>query len=117
MNRIDRGEQHLPSVMLAATRLLYHMGNIFRDNAPAMPTVGGIHIDRKRWAELQEQRIALGHELQIHDAQHVKRFKICAAIDKENGKLVGVQPTAQPAARNGLSLSVATPPLMRMLRL
>ena len=34
------------------TQLLYHMGNIFRDNAPAMPTVGGIHIDRKRWTEL-----------------------------------------------------------------
>ena len=55
--------------MLAATRLLYHIGNIFRDNAPAMPTVGGIHIDRKRWAELQEQHIVLGHATDDHEEE------------------------------------------------
>ena len=32
-----------------------------------MPTVGDIHIDRKRWAELQEQRIALGHAPDDHE--------------------------------------------------
>ena len=31
---MERGEQQPPSVLLAATRLLYHMGNIFWDNAP-----------------------------------------------------------------------------------
>ena len=62
MDRIDRGEQRPPSVMLVATRLLYHMGNIFRDNAPAMPTVGGIQIDRKRLAQLRQKRVALGHK-------------------------------------------------------
>ena len=55
--------------MLAATRLLYHMGNIFRDNTPAMLTVGGIHINRKRWAELQEQRIALGYAPDDHEEE------------------------------------------------
>ena len=69
VDRIDRGEQHPPSVMLAATRLLCHMGNIFRDNAPAMPTVGGIHIDRKRLQELQRKRIALGHKPDDHELE------------------------------------------------
>ena len=67
IDRIDRGESYSPSIMLAATRLLYHMGNIFRDNAPAMPTVGGIQIDRKRLHELQRKRIALGHKPDDHE--------------------------------------------------
>ena len=45
------------------------MSNIFRDNASAMPTVGGIHIDCKRWAELQEQHIALGHAPDDHEEE------------------------------------------------
>ena len=57
MDRIERGEQRPPSVMLATTRLLYHMGNIFRDNAP-IPAATGIQIDRKRLQELQRKRIA-----------------------------------------------------------
>ena len=69
MNRIERGEQRPPSVMLSATRLLYHMGNVFRNNAPAMPTVGGIHIDRKRLQELQRKRIALGHKPDDHELE------------------------------------------------
>ena len=67
MDRIERGEQRLPAVLLSATRLLYHMGNIFRDHAPATPTVGGIQIDRKRWVELQEKRVALGHAVDDHE--------------------------------------------------
>ena len=55
--------------MLAATRLLYHMGNIFRDIAPATPMVGGIHIDRKRLQELQRKRIALGYKPDDHEVE------------------------------------------------
>ena len=47
LKRMERGEQEPPSVLLSATRLLYHMGNIFRDNAPA-PAANGVQIDRKR---------------------------------------------------------------------
>ena len=54
MDRIDRGEQHPPSVVLSATRLLYHMGNIFRDNAPAS-AVNGVQLDRKRLARLRQK--------------------------------------------------------------
>ncbi len=74
--RMERGEQGLPSVPLAATRLLYHMGNIFRDNAPAMPTVGGIHIDRKRLQELQRKRIALGHKPDDHEVEQQQGYSM-----------------------------------------
>lgn len=67
MDRIEREEQRLPAVLLSATRLLYHMGNIFRDHTPAIPAAGGIQIDRKRWAELQEKRVALGHAPDDHE--------------------------------------------------
>ena len=68
MDRIERGEQRPPSVMLAATRLLYHMGNIFRDNAPA-PAATGVQIDRKRLAQLRQKRVALGHKPDDHEVE------------------------------------------------
>ena len=76
MDRIDHGEQRPPSVILAATRLLYHMGNIFRDNAPATPMVGGIHIDRKRLQELQRKRIALGHKPDDHEVEQQQGYSM-----------------------------------------
>ena len=75
MDRIDRGEQRPPSVMLAATRLLYHMGNIFRDNAP-IPTATGIQIDRKRLQELQRKRIALGHKPDDHELEQQQGYSM-----------------------------------------
>ena len=66
MDRIDRGEQRPPSVLLSATRLLYHMGNIFRDNAPA-PAANGVQLDRKRLAQLRQKRVALGHKPDDHE--------------------------------------------------
>ena len=66
MKRMERGEQEPPSVLLASTRLLHHMGDIFRDNAPA-PAATGVQIDRKRWAELQKKRLALGHAINDHE--------------------------------------------------
>ena len=66
MKRMERGEQELPSVLLASTRLLYHMGNIFRDNAPA-PAADGVQIDRKRLAQLRQKRVALGHKPDDHE--------------------------------------------------
>ena len=75
MDRIDRGEQRPPSVILAATRLLYHMGNIFRDNAP-IPTATGIQIDRKRLQELQRKRIALGHKPDDHEVEQQQGYSM-----------------------------------------
>jgi len=68
MDRIERGEQRPPSVMLATTRLLYHMGNIFRDNA-SIPAATGIQIDRKRLQEFQRKRIAPGHKPDDHELE------------------------------------------------
>ena len=62
-------ENRPPSVMLAVTRLLHHMGRIFRDNSVPKSRSGGIQIDRKRLKKLQEKRIALGHKPDDHEEQ------------------------------------------------
>ena len=75
MKRMERGEQEPPSVLLSATRLLYHMGNIFRDNAPA-PAANGVQIDRKRLALLRQKRVALGHKLDDHELEQHQGFSM-----------------------------------------
>ena len=65
---IDRTDSlRPPSVMLSATRLLYHMSNIFRDNS--LPKTGpvGIRIDRKRLQKLREKKLAMGHKPDDHE--------------------------------------------------
>ena len=66
MKRMERGEQEPPSVLLSATRLLYHMGNIFRDNAPA-PAANGVQIDHKHLQRLREKKMAMGHKWNDHE--------------------------------------------------
>jgi TPR repeat protein len=75
MKRMERGEQEPPSVLLSATRLLYHMGNIFQDNAPA-PTANGVQIDRKRLAQLRQKRVALGHKPDDHELEQQQGFSM-----------------------------------------
>ena len=75
MKRMERGEQEPPSVLLASTRLLYHMGNIFRDNAPA-PAATGVQIDRKHLARLRQKRIALGHKPDDHEPEQQQGFSM-----------------------------------------
>ena len=70
---LDRMEQEKdlpsPNILLSATRLLHHMGNIFRDNAPHPAAPAGIHIDRKRLQRLREKKMALGHKWNDHEEQ------------------------------------------------
>ena len=67
MKRMERQEDlPPPNILLSATRLLYHMGNIFRDSAPA-PVATGVQIDRKRLAQMRQKRIALGHKPDDHE--------------------------------------------------
>lgn len=67
---LDHLEENRPlSVMLAVTKLLHHMGRIFRDNSVPKSRPGGIQIDRKRMKKLQEKRIALGHKPDDHEEQ------------------------------------------------
>ena len=64
-----------PSIMLAATQVLYLMGDIFRDRTPLPPVSGGIHIDRKRLEQMQEKRIALGHKADDHEDELDNKYQ------------------------------------------
>ena len=75
MERMEHDEQTPPSVLLSATRLLYHMGNIFRDNAPA-PAATGVQIDRKRLAQLRQKRVALGHKPDDHEPEQQQSYSM-----------------------------------------
>ena len=57
-----------PSIMLAATHLLYHMSRIF-ENHSLPQSSAGLRIDRKRLRQLQEKRIALGHKADDHQEE------------------------------------------------
>ena len=68
VDRMEQQGQHiLPSLLLSATRLLHHMGNIFRERAPSSPTPGGMQIDRKRLRQLREKKVALGQKPNDHE--------------------------------------------------
>ena len=63
-----QSDHHPPSVMLAATHLLYHMSRIFENHS--LPQSGAsLHIDRKRRQQLREKRIALGHKPNDHEEE------------------------------------------------
>lgn len=63
LDRMERQEEvPPPSVLLSATRLLHHMSNIFRNNAPRPAAPAGIQIDRKRLQRLREKKMAMGHK-------------------------------------------------------
>ena len=68
---LDRMEQQEevppPNILLSATRLLRHMGNIFRDNAPRPAVPTGIQIDHKRLQRLWEKKMAMGHKWNDHE--------------------------------------------------
>ena len=67
---LDRFDQFRdPSVMLAAAKLLHHMGRIFRDNSKPPHNPDGIRIDSKRRKRLTEKRMALGHKADDHEEQ------------------------------------------------
>ena len=70
VDRIDQQEQLVsPSLLISATRLLHHMGNIFRDNAPQDSTTRAPHIDHKRLQKLRAKKIALGHKPDDHEEE------------------------------------------------
>ena len=60
-----------PSVMLAATRLLYHMSRIFENHA--LPhSSAGLHVDRKLRRKIQEKKIAMGHKPDDHEEEQTQ---------------------------------------------
>ena len=60
---------HRPNALLAATKLLHHMGQIFRDNSVPPAAPAETQMDHRRRQELQEKRIALGHRPDDHEEQ------------------------------------------------
>ena len=67
LNRMD--ENHDPSILLAATKLLHHMSKIFCQNNTSPPNPLNPRIDSKRRRKLQEKRMALGHKRDDHEEQ------------------------------------------------
>ena len=67
---LDRFDQFRePSVMLAATRLLYHVGRIFQENSVPPHNPAGIRMESKRRRHLMEKRMAIGHKADDHEEQ------------------------------------------------
>ena len=57
-----------PSVMLAATRLLYHMSRIFEDHSLPQSSAG-LQVDRKLQRKIQEKKLAMGHKPDDHEEE------------------------------------------------
>ena len=56
-----------PHVFLGVTRLLHHMSRIFQERSLPQSGPGGIQIDRKRLAQLQEKREAHGLKGNVYE--------------------------------------------------
>lgn len=61
-----------PSALLSATRLLHHLGNIFRDNSVPPGNAKGIRIDSKRRRKLHEMKVAAGHAEDEQDSEYTQ---------------------------------------------
>ena len=67
------GQFRDPSVLLAATRLLHHLANTFRDNAQPPANPAGLRIDSKRRRKLMQKRLAMGHKPDDHADPELKQ--------------------------------------------
>lgn len=68
---IDRiNEYRNPSVLLAATRLMHRLENLFRENYHKTTGGAAFRIDRKRLRKLREKKVAQGHASDDHEQQH-----------------------------------------------
>ena len=58
-----------PSLLQTATRLLHHLGNIFRDQSPPPSGSGGMQIavDKKLLRKIREKKMAQGHKADDHE--------------------------------------------------
>lgn len=70
---IDHANDHTePSALLSATRLLYHLSNVFRDNTVPPGNGKGIFIDSKRRRKLREMKLAAGHAEDEQDSEYTQ---------------------------------------------
>ena len=67
----QRNNLRPPSVMLAVTRLLYHMSRIFEDHSLPQSS-SGLHVDSKLRRKIQEKKIAMGHKPDDHEEEQTQ---------------------------------------------
>ena len=63
-----------PSLLLAVTRLLHHMGNVFRTTPPPANPVGA-RADSKRRRKILQKRLALGHKIDDHEDELNNKYQ------------------------------------------
>lgn len=61
-----QNSQHPPSVLLAVTRLLYHMSRIFEDQSLPRSSAS-LQVDSKLRRKIQAKKIAMGHKPDDHE--------------------------------------------------
>ena len=61
-----QNEDRSPSVLLSATRLLYHMSRIFQET-PLPSNPAGHHTESKLMQRIREKKIAAGHKADDHE--------------------------------------------------
>ncbi len=65
-----------PTIAAGVTRLLYHLSRVIRDSTEQTSQGPGFGIDRKRWRELMEKRIATGHKPDDHEDVQMQGFSM-----------------------------------------
>lgn len=60
-----------PSLLNSATRLLHHMGKIFREQTPR-PVRGIYFVDSKLRRKIREKKIAMGHKADDHEPKLIQ---------------------------------------------
>lgn len=61
------------AVAVAVLNLLHHMGQIFRDNAPAPSNPMGVRMESKRRKKMMAKRLALGHKISDHENPEIQQ--------------------------------------------
>ncbi len=75
MKRMERSEQERLPSCYQPPRLLYHIGNIFQENAYGS-AASGVQIDRKRLAQIRQKRVALNHKPDDHELEQQQGFSM-----------------------------------------
>ena len=60
-------DNHSPNVLLSATKLLHHLGQIFQDNSVPPAAPAGHGVDRKLLRKIRAKKISMGHKPDDHD--------------------------------------------------
>ena len=61
-----------PNILLSVTKLLHHMGQIFRQNSVPPTTLSGRQVDRKLRQKIREKKISMGHKPDDHEEEQTQ---------------------------------------------